>query len=136
MRVLGRDRAKLDRFEASWAETPLAGRVKTYLWEALPELLGTTRLLVNTTPLGMHPHPEQSPVAAAFWERLQPGAIAYDLIYTPRPTTFLRQACQRGATALDGLEMLVQQGAAALTIWLQQPAPVEVMRRALLDRQV
>jgi len=62
---------------------------------------------------------------------LQPGAIAYDLIYVPKPTLFLQQATQQGAIAIDGLEMLVQQGAAALEIWLQQPAPIEVMRRSL-----
>ncbi|MEO0949323.1 MAG: shikimate dehydrogenase, partial [Cyanobacteria bacterium J06641_5] len=61
--------------------------------------------------------------------------IAYDLIYTPRPTTFLQQASACGAQAIDGLEMLVQQGAAALEIWLQQSVPVAVMREALLARQ-
>ncbi|MEO0888295.1 MAG: shikimate dehydrogenase, partial [Cyanobacteria bacterium J06648_10] len=60
-------------------------------------------------------------------------AIAYDLIYTPRPTCFLQQAAAQGLVAIDGLEMLVQQGAAALEIWLEQPAPVGVMRQALLD---
>lgn len=135
IRVLGRDRAKLDAFQASWAETSLAERVETHLWEALPEALATSGLIVNTTPLGMHPQVERSPVAADLWERLQPGAIAYDLIYTPRPTLFLQQACARGAKAIDGLEMLVQQGAAALEIWLQQPVPVAVMRDALLARQ-
>ncbi|MGL4620130.1 MAG: shikimate dehydrogenase, partial [Chroococcidiopsis sp.] len=62
---------------------------------------------------------------------LKQGAIAYDLIYTPRPTLFLKQAQQQGAMTIDGLEMLVQQGAAALKIWLQQPVPVEIMRQAL-----
>ena len=38
---------------------------------------------------------------------------------------------QQGASAIDGLEMLVQQGAAALKIWLQQPVPVDIMRQAL-----
>ncbi|MCY7285131.1 MAG: shikimate dehydrogenase, partial [Cyanobacteria bacterium CAN_BIN43] len=49
------------------------------------------------------------------------------------PTQFLRQAQGRGAIAIDGLEMLVQQGAVALELWLNQPAPVEIMRQALLN---
>jgi shikimate dehydrogenase len=63
---------------------------------------------------------------------LPTGAIAYDLIYIPKPTQFLEQAEKQGAIAIDGLEMLVQQGVAALKIWLQQEnIPVEVMRQAL-----
>ncbi|MEI2422546.1 shikimate dehydrogenase, partial [Arthrospira platensis SPKY2] len=59
-------------------------------------------------------------------------AIAYDLIYTPRPTRFLQLAKNQGAVAIDGLEMLIQQGAAALEIWLQQPIPISVMRQSLI----
>ncbi len=58
-------------------------------------------------------------------------AIVYDLIYTPNPTQFLRQAEELGAITIDGLEMLVQQGAAALKIWLQQQVPVDMMRQTL-----
>lgn len=135
IRVLGRDRTKRERFQASWAGTPLADRVETHPWEALPELLGSAGLVVNATPVGMHPQVEQSPIAAELWARSTPGVIAYDLIYTPRPTAFLQQASACGAQVIDGLEMLVQQGAAALEIWLQQPVPVAVMRDALLARQ-
>ena len=63
--------------------------------------------------------------------QLSPGAIAYDLIYTPNPTKFLQLAKEQGAIAIDGLEMLVQQGAAALKIWLNQPVPIETMRESL-----
>jgi shikimate dehydrogenase len=66
-------------------------------------------------------------------ERLPATAIAYDLIYTPNPTAFLQQAGQLALIAIDGLEMLVQQGAAALEIWLDRPIPIEIMRQALLQ---
>jgi shikimate dehydrogenase len=59
------------------------------------------------------------------------GSIAYDLIYNPSPTRFLQLAQQQGAIAIDGLEMLVRQGAAGFKIWLQQPAPIDIMRRSL-----
>jgi shikimate dehydrogenase len=64
-------------------------------------------------------------------EKLPSKAIAYDLIYTPNPTLFLQQAKTAGAITIDGLEMLVQQGAAALEIWLDRAVPVEIMRRSL-----
>jgi shikimate dehydrogenase len=62
---------------------------------------------------------------------LSPQALVYDLIYTPRPTRLLQQAQAQGAKTIDGLEMLVQQGAMALEIWTGQTAPVSVMREAL-----
>jgi shikimate dehydrogenase len=88
-------------------------------------------LVVNTTPVGMYPNVEQSPIDNAAMQQLRVGAIAYDLIYTPNPTQFLQQAQQQGAITIDGLEMLVQQGAAALKIWLEQTPPVDIMRQSL-----
>jgi shikimate dehydrogenase len=102
-------------------------------WSSLPGLLPHADLLVNTTPIGMHPHPNASPLTDEEAKLLRSGAIAYDLIYIPSPTQFLRQAQAQGAIAIDGLEMLVQQGAKALELWLEQPAPVDVMRRSLKD---
>ncbi|ERN42036.1 Shikimate 5-dehydrogenase [Rubidibacter lacunae KORDI 51-2] len=131
--VVGRNPDKLATFQASWQDVELSAKVDTCTWDVLPELLATTELLVHTTPVGMTPHPDRLPVDASTLARLQPGAIAYDLIYTPRPTRFLEVARGSGAIAIDGLEMLVQQGAASLELWLQQPVPVDIMRRALDD---
>jgi shikimate dehydrogenase len=93
--------------------------------------LPQAELVVNTTPVGMYPHVEQCPLDAAAMQRLKASAIAYDLIYTPNPTQFLRQAKEQGAIAIDGLEMLVQQGAAAFKIWVGQTPPVDIMRQSL-----
>lgn len=131
--VVGRDRAKLAAFQKSWGGSVVATTLHTQVWDDLAMLLPTTQLIINTTPIGMYPLVDQSPVDPALLAQLSPGAIAYDLIYIPKPTLFLQQATEQGAIAIDGLEMLVQQGAAALEIWLQQPAPVEVMRRSLQE---
>jgi shikimate dehydrogenase len=82
----------------------------------------------------MSPQGEQSPVELELLDLLPSSAIAYDLIYNPRPTKFLRLAQTRGIRIIDGLEMLVNQGAIALEIWLGQPVPVSVMREALLKQ--
>ncbi len=87
--------------------------------------------LINTTPVGMSPQVENSPVDASLMNQLPDGSIAYDLIYTPNPTRFLQLAQQQGAITINGLEMLVQQGASALRIWLQQPVPIDTMRIAI-----
>lgn len=131
IRVFGRDRQKLDQFHQSWDNSVLEVTLETHLWETLPQFLPTAGLVVNTTPIGMYPQVDQLPVAPELLQMLEPQAIAYDLIYTPNPTQFLQVAAQQGATVIDGLEMLVQQGAAALEIWLNQTPPVDVMRRSL-----
>ncbi|MEA5470782.1 shikimate dehydrogenase [Spirulina sp. 06S082] len=133
IRVVGRDRAKLDKFKLSWQNTPFAGAIRVHLWDELPSLVSETQLLVNSTPVGMSPHIDRSPVDENILKQLPTGAIAYDLIYTPSPTRFLQLAKNCGALAIDGSEMLVQQGAAALQLWLQQPVPAKVMRQALLE---
>ena len=130
--IVGRDRQKLRDFSQTWQNVPkITSLLNLHSWETLPELLSSADLLVNTTPVGMYPQIDNSPVSSELMNLLKPDAIAYDLIYTPSPTKFLSFATARRLKAIDGLEMLVQQGAAALEIWLQQPVPIDTMRNSL-----
>ncbi|MDB9522027.1 shikimate dehydrogenase [Dolichospermum circinale CS-1225] len=130
--VVGRNLQKLQVFEQSWQNSPFADKFQVHEWTELPNLLHQANLLVNTTPIGMYPHVEQSPLSSQEMGYLPGDAIAYDLIYIPKPTKFLHLAQKQGIVTIDGLEMLVQQGAAALKIWLQQETvPVTQMRQAL-----
>ncbi|PSB10164.1 shikimate dehydrogenase [Pleurocapsa sp. CCALA 161] len=132
--IVGRDPNKLARFYQSWSHsTKITSLLKIHHWDNLSSLIPAADLLVNTTPVGMSPHVDTSPVEESLIQKLKPNAIAYDLIYTPNPTQFLQLAQAQGAIAIDGLEMLVQQGIAALQIWLQQPVPVDVMRDSLKE---
>ncbi|HEY9625885.1 MAG TPA: shikimate dehydrogenase [Coleofasciculaceae cyanobacterium] len=133
IQVVGRSFEKLQAFQQSWGNAPLSAHLSVHTWENLPFLLRQADLLVNTTPIGMYPHGDASPLAATELAQLPSHAIVYDLIYRPRPTLLLQQAQAQGCSTFDGLEMLVQQGAAALQIWLQQPVPVDSMRRSLLE---
>ncbi len=132
--VAGRSPDKLASFVQSWLATPeITAKLSGLPWDQLPDYLPKAGLVINATPVGMHPHGDNSPLSEQEVGLMGEGAIAYDLIYTPRPTQFLRWAKAANLIAIDGLEMLVQQGAAALEIWLEQPVPVAVMRQALLD---
>jgi shikimate dehydrogenase len=132
--VVGRNIDKLARFYQSWVHAPkITSLLKIHNWDNLSSLISAADLLVNTTPVGMSPNIEASPVEASLMQKLKPKAIAYDLIYTPNPTQFLKLAQAEGIMTIDGLEMLLQQGVAALQIWLQQPVPVEVMRDSLKE---
>ena len=92
----------------------------------------SARLLVNATPLGMHPDTDGTPWAqgADFSE----GQIAYDLVYAPPKTRFLREASQHGATPVGGLDMLVGQAAASYRRWTGRDLPTDAVRRALRER--
>ncbi|HEY9803785.1 MAG TPA: shikimate dehydrogenase [Leptolyngbyaceae cyanobacterium] len=130
--VVGRNVQRLEEFRHSWENSPIGENLQVHSWDHLAKLIPQANLLVNTTPIGMYPKIDDSPLSTEELADLPAGAIAYDLIYIPQPTQFLQKAQQQGAIAIDGLEMLVQQGVAALKIWLQQDnIPVDVMRQAL-----
>ena len=107
---------------------------------ALTAALTQTDLVVNTTPVGMASTSNPAAAEACPLNEQELSALAssccvYDIIYTPRPTQLLRRAAARGCRSLDGLEMLVEQGAAALRLWSgRTDVPVEVMREALLSQ--
>ena len=108
-----------------------AGRLSAHPFPAaLPELAAESDLIVNTTNLGLHdgdPMPWDTSIG------FRPGQVVYDLIYN-RPTELLALARAQGATAIDGLGMLVHQGARAFELWTGMAAPVEVMYEAIRER--
>jgi shikimate dehydrogenase len=131
IQVVGRNPQKLAAFQRSWQGSTLVPALSVHPWDSLLELLPQAGLIINTTPIGMHPATDESPLTPSQMAQISASAIAYDLIYVPNPTLWLAQMQQRGNLAIDGLEMLIQQGAAGLRLWTQQDVPVETMRRAL-----
>jgi shikimate dehydrogenase len=87
------------------------------------------QLIVNCTAIGMHDEDpfEQLPLEP---ERLTRGVVVVDLVYAGSESRLVGEARERGATAVEGLEVLVQQGAASLRIWTGMDPPIEVMREA------
>ncbi len=84
-------------------------------------------LLVQASPVGMKPE-DRCPLPA---EAFQAGQVAFDLVYNLPETCFMRAAAAGGAKAVNGLGMLLHQGAESFTIWTGRPAPVDVMRQSL-----
>ncbi len=101
-------------------------RVSTHTLDALADQMTGAGLLVNATAIGWSD--EAFPIQQGTFSRLAPGAVAYDLTY--RETPFLRAAGAAGLATIDGLPMLVHQGARSFEIWTGQPAPVEEMWRS------
>lgn len=82
-------------------------------------------LLVNTTPLGMHPEVNKSPLPEKI--KLPKKLLVYDLVYNPAETKLLKTARAAGCKAVSGLGMLVRQGALAFTVFTGEEAPIETM---------
>ncbi len=92
---------------------------------------GNWSLIVNTTPVGMHPHTDACP-----WPEGAPfpeNSAIYDLVYNPRETLLVRQAIAAGLPAMTGLGMLVEQAALALERWTGLEAPRQAMLKAAVS---
>lgn len=83
--------------------------------EKKPSIIADSKLIINTTPLGMTPHTEAMPPIT--YENIGDDHYVYDLIYNPARTLFLQKAEIRGATIKNGLEMLHVQAEKSWMIW-------------------
>ena len=107
-----------------------AAELRAAAWDQLPQAQARhAPLIVNTTPVGMHPNEEHSP-----WPDKLPfpeDSHVVDLIYNPIETQLLQQARAAGCRVANGLSMLLYQGAHAFELWTGIAPPLEVMAEAL-----
>jgi 3-dehydroquinate dehydratase/shikimate dehydrogenase len=90
-------------------------------------------IYINTTSIGMKPNVD----ASAFGETLPAltaDSVAFDAVYNPVETKFLKQATEAGAKAINGVEMFVRQAAAQFEAWTETKVPMDVMRRVVEER--
>ena len=90
---------------------------------------GEVDLMLNATSLGLNAN-DVSPLDEKQFS-LRQARTVYDLVYRPAESSLLAAAKAAGCRTANGLGMLLYQGAKALEIWSGQPAPIEIMRRAL-----
>lgn len=79
------------------------------------KLVGETPLIINTTPLGMFPRVETCPEIP--YDAVTPDHLLFDLVYNPVRTAFLKMGANRGASVVNGYDMLVYQAEASWEIW-------------------
>jgi 3-dehydroquinate dehydratase/shikimate dehydrogenase len=118
--VHARDRERAER---------VAARVKGGAGD-FPPARGTWDLLVNCTPIGMHPHTDRTPVPAATLG----GGLVYDLVYNPEVTRLLQEASDAGCQTIGGLDMLVAQAMEQFRWWTGVAPPAAIMRAAAVKR--
>ena len=85
-------------------------------------------ILVNCTPIGMHPNLDESPIHAGF---LKPGMVVFDTVYNPENTMLVKDARSRGCQVVTGVEMFVRQAALQFELFTGRPAALEAMREVM-----
>ncbi len=98
-------------------------------WQGAYQVPQDTQLVINATSIALAPNVQD--LVPLAYDTLTPRMIACDVIPNPPNTPFLKHAHDAGATTLDGLGMLVAQGAIAFKLWTGQDSPTDVMRQAL-----
>ena len=86
----------------------------------IPNLINSADLIVNTTPVGMINHASTKtslPFGDNFWKSLNNKTVIYDLIYNPQETPLLNLSRKKGCQTINGMKMLVAQGAKSLSYW-------------------
>ena len=127
--VANRTAAHADRL-ARWLRrhTPrLTIEVVPFGRRSTAKVLAQADVLVNATSLGLHPGDALPVDPSAMHKRL----MVFDAVYAVPTTALVRQARRRGACAIDGLAMLLYQGAESFRLWWQREPPLDVMRRAV-----
>jgi shikimate dehydrogenase len=87
-------------------------------------------ILVNTTSVGMSPEPDETLVKG---DLIGPQHTVVDIVYNPVETRLLKDAAKAGAATVNGLDMLVWQGALAFEKWTGHKAPVDIMRKTAIE---
>jgi 3-dehydroquinate dehydratase/shikimate dehydrogenase len=81
---------------------------------------GNWELVANTTPVGMYPNIEETPFPAHLWRE---HMIAFDSVYNPQETRFLRDAANVGCLVIDGVDMYLRQAAEQFRLWTGESMP-------------
>ena len=131
--IVARRAKQAEGLAADFAEHDAQDALRVSTFEEAALSVRTSRLVVNATPLGMAPDRRgQTPWPTP--EDFSPDHVVYDLVYTPEQTRLLQEAEAQGAASIGGLDMLVEQAAAAYQQWTGREMPRGAVYDALRDR--
>ena len=91
--------------------------------------IGDADILIDTTPVGMHPDVDADAIVSA--DDMHEDLVVFDAVYNPNETSLIKQAIKANAKPVYGIKMLLYQGAESFKIWTGQNPPVDVMEDAL-----
>ncbi|MFX0008862.1 MAG: shikimate dehydrogenase [Candidatus Hermodarchaeota archaeon] len=110
--------------------TKITATGRTFSTDVLKSLIDKVDLLINTTPLGMYPDVEKTPIPRKF---LADHLFVYDIIYNPLKTQLLKDASETGCKTLNGIDMFINQGALAFEWWTDMKPNLDTMKEKILE---
>ena len=130
MTIANRTVSRAEQLAADFSDDSLDIKATGLDADDLNDISLSSDLLVNTSSMGMDggPAPDATPVTA---DAVSPNAVAYDAVYAPPMTPFLREVEKAGAKSLRGFTMLLLQGAVGFELATGKPAPVDEMFEAV-----
>ena len=131
--IISRNKNSLDQLINNFKnDIKIEGLISTS--KEIANLIQETDLIVNTTPVGMSKtkNEDEIPFGQGLWDSINSKTIVYDLIYNPSPTPLLKFCDKKGCLTIDGIQMLIAQGAKSLSFWTNGlEVPFDVMHDAL-----
>lgn len=127
--ILNRNVEKAQNLAEDVLNSGLISSVKSGSISTINDCLIDADILIDTTPVGMHPHINDEPIALA--GNMHEDLVVFDAVYNPNETALLKEAISAGAKPVYGIKMLLYQGAESFEIWTGKKAPIDVMEEAL-----
>lgn len=127
--ILNRNEAKAESLASDVSDSGLIGEVASDSINAIGNYMEIADVLIDTTPLGMHPNISDEPIVKA--DMMDEDLVVFDAVYNPNETVLIKEAIKANAKPVYGIKMLLYQGAESFKIWTGKTAPVDVMEKAL-----
>lgn len=127
--ILNRNTEKAQHLAGDVSGSDFIDEVSSDSISQIGNYLENADILINTTPVGMHPNVDAKPIANA--SDMHEDMTVFDAVYNPNETVLIKEAIKAGAKPVYGIKMLLYQGAESFKIWTGRDAPVSEMERAL-----
>ncbi len=121
----------IERAEALAKDVIKVGKAQASGYEGLKAIIRDSDILINSTSVGMYPKISGTIVTS---DMMHKDLTVFDIVYNPQNTMLLNEAKKAGATTIDGVMMLVFQGAESFRIWNGRKPPVDVMEKAVREK--
>lgn len=127
--ILNRNVEKAQKLSKDVLNSGLIKQVNSDSISQINNHIDDADILIDTTPIGMHPHINDEPILTA--ENMHEDLTVFDAVYNPNETVLISEAIKADAKPVYGIKMLLYQGAESFEIWTGKKAPVDEMEKAL-----
>lgn len=118
----------IERAESLVKDVKKIGKAESSDYENMKDMIQDSDILINSTSVGMYPKISGTIVTS---DMMHKDLTVFDIVYNPQNTLLLKEAKKAGAKTIDGVMMLVFQGAESFRIWTGRNPPVDVMEKAV-----